>query len=274
MIFDLYTQFGALNSPPVFEAFKEGLKLNGHSIATQGQKGDVAVIWSVLWYGRMRHNQPIWDWYRSQNKPVIVLEVGSIVRGHTWKIGINGINIGSYFVNEDKDNTRANSFGLVAKPWKANGNDIVICGQHERSQQWHKMGPMNVWVKDTILEIRKYSNRPIKVRQHPRYPLSINYQGVGALKSSSPTFQQDLESAWAVVNFNSGPGIEAVINGVPAFVGASSLAAPVANLDFSTIENPNRPDRQQWLNNLAWTEWTIDEMRRGEPQRLISSFLQ
>jgi hypothetical protein len=77
-----------------------------------------------------------------------------------------------------------------------------------------------------------------------------------------------------VVGWNSNPGIQAVINGVPAFVGSASLAAPVANLDLKLIENPSRPDRQQWLNDLCWTEWTQEEMEQGIPQKLIASYLQ
>jgi hypothetical protein len=73
-----------------------------------------------------------------------------------------------------------------------------------------------------------------------------------------------------VVNWNSGPGSQAILNGVPAFVGASSLAAPVGNLDLSAIENPVRLDRTEWLEQLAHTEWTLEEIETGEPlARLI-----
>jgi len=42
-----------------------------------------------------------------------------------------------------------------------------------------------------------------------------------------------LPAAWAVVNENSGPGSQAIIDGIPAFVGAHSMALPVANTDFA-----------------------------------------
>ena len=53
---------------------------------------DAALIWSVLWYGKMSANKRVWDHYRAQNKPVIVIEVGGLIRNTTWKLGINGIN--------------------------------------------------------------------------------------------------------------------------------------------------------------------------------------
>ena len=75
-----------------------------------------------------------------------------------------------------------------------------------------------------------------------------------------------------MINWNSGPGVQAVINGVPAFVGNSSLASPVANLDLKNIENPSRPDRTQWVDFVASTEWTVEELATGYPiQRLLSA---
>ena len=82
-------------------------------------------------------------------------------------------------------------------------------------------------------------------------------------------FGRALNNAWAVVNWNSNPGVESVIAGVPAFVGESSLAAPVANLNLADIEKPLRPDRQQWLNDLAYTEWTVNEIAQGIPFDLL-----
>jgi hypothetical protein len=78
-----------------------------------------------------------------------------------------------------------------------------------------------------------------------------------------------LKTTWAVINHNSGPGSQAIINGVPAFVGASSLAAPVGNLDLSQIENPLRPDRTQWIEQLAHTEWTTAEIESGVPLKRL-----
>jgi hypothetical protein len=65
-----------------------------------------------------------------------------------------------------------------------------------------------------------------------------------------------------------------VIKGVPSFVAANSLAAPVANTDLKFIEDPKRPNRRQWFNDLCWTEWTQKEMEQGVPQKLIANYLR
>ena len=57
--------------------------------------------------------------------------------------------------------------------------------------------------------------------------------------------------------------------GVPAFVGPDSLASAIANWDLSQIENPPRPDRTAWLEQLAHTEWTVEEIKSGLPFRRL-----
>jgi len=274
MIFDFYNKFGALNSAPVFDAFEQGLTSQGHTVTNHSKNGDVAVIWSVLWSGRMRENQAIWNYYRKQNKPVIVLEIGGLVRETTWKIGINGINQGSYFVPNGQDDTRKTQLGLNFKPWKTTGNEILICTQHDKSQQWNGNPSLKDWTTNIIKEIRQYSQRPIKIRPHPRCVVYPNIFDKNIIKSTEKTIEREFNTAWAVVNYSSNPGIESILNGVPAFVSNKSLASPVGNLGFSNIETPNRPDRTQWLNDLAWTEWTTEEMSKGIPQKLLVPYLQ
>jgi hypothetical protein len=269
MIFDFYRQFGALNSGPVFDAFEQGLRKLGHTIQNHSGTGDAAVIWSVLWNGRMRPNQSVYEQYRRQSKPVIVLEIGCLQRDTTWKIGINGINQGSYFVSGNKDDHRARSLRLDLKPWRTDGNAILICGQHEKSQQWENMPAMSAWVTDQITQIRQYTERPIKIRHHPRSIFRLDQKFKNVVLDSFTPFRDDLKTAWAVINWSSNPSVESVINGVPAFVGPRSLALPVANTALDQIETPNMPDRTQWLNNLAWTEWLVEEMAEGLPQQLL-----
>jgi len=77
-----------------------------------------------------------------------------------------------------------------------------------------------------------------------------------------------------VVNWNSGPGSQSVIAGIPAFVGPDSLAAPVGNLDWSKIESPVKTDRDQWIIDIAHTEWTVAEIATGEPLARLLPRLQ
>jgi hypothetical protein len=265
----LFDGYGALNSAPVFAAIRTGLDAIGVKHSSMDSSADVAVIWSMLWAGRMRANQQVWQHFRSTGRPVIVPEVGMLKRGVTWKLGLNGT--GQDAVYHSVVPGRAGKLGIVAAPWNKSGYNIVIACQRTDSEQWAGQPPTVAWLTETAQKIRQYSDRPIIIRPHPRERISeipgcyiVSPHPIPGTYDSFD-YNQCLKSAWAVINWNSGPGSQAIINGVPAFVGPSSLASSVANLDLAQIENPSRPDRSQWLDHLARTEWTIDEIATGLP---------
>ena len=283
MKFSLFTDYGAQNSKPVFDAFASSLSGAGHTVTFNEWDSDVAVIWSVLWFGRMAGNQKVWEHFRAINKPVIVLEVGGIKRGTTWKVGINGINSDANFGAKGNDSTRADLLGLEAKRWTNDGQHILICGQHDKSLQWQGMPRMSNWFLDTHDEIRKHTDLPIVFRPHPRCRLEHIERGLRHVYRQEPKhidntyddFDMDFTNVWATVSYSSNPGIHSVLAGVPAFVGTSSLAYDVGNdIDFfHDIEAPLQPDRRLWMNDYAYTEWTLDEIAQGLPLKRLTSEL-
>jgi hypothetical protein len=273
MKISLFNNFGAKNSVPIFQAIAQGLVSQGHTVVYHDPTADVAVIWSMLWSGRMRPNQEVYTSFRQQGRAVIVAEVGMIQRGQTWKVGVNGTGISSYNFDNLIPN-RADRLNLKLQPWR-NGSNIVIAMQRQDSEQWHGLPPMNQWLESTVAEIRKHSDRPIVIRPHPRSGCNIppgcliDRPQFTAGSYDDFDFDRVLESSHCVVNWNSGPGPQAVIQGIPAFVGPSSLASPIANWDFSQIENPPKSERSVWLEQLAHTEWTVEEIKTGLPFRRL-----
>jgi hypothetical protein len=279
MKFNLWTNYGALNSRPVFDAFANSLLVNGHTVVYNDNSADVDVIWSVLWHGRMARNKTIWE----NKKPTIVLEVGGINRGTTWKVGLNGINRDAYFSEQNNDRSRADSLGLVCKPWRSNGDFILICGQHDKSLQWQDMPSISNWFLETYDEIRKHTERPIVFRPHPRCRLEHIERGLKHVYRQEPVkiggsyddFDMGFDDVHCTISYSSNPGIHSILSGVPAFVSTHSLAYPVANdIDFiHDVEQPMMPDRQQWLNDYAHTEYTIEEISQGIPLKHLTSQL-
>jgi hypothetical protein len=66
----------------------------------------------------------------------------------------------------------------------------------------------------------------------------------------------------AVVNYNSGIGIQAAIAGCRPVVDSTSLATPVS-VSLADIEQPYNIDRQQWLVEICHTEYTLTEIKQG-----------
>jgi hypothetical protein len=281
-----YTDYGPLNSKPVFAALLKSMQDAGDTVLLNRDDGqcDVAVIWSVLWQGRMAKYRYIWDSYRNQNKPVVVIEVGGIKRNETWKIGINGINREADFANDVVDGERWKKFNVTIQPWRQTGEDIIICGQHTSSHQWRNNPPMSDWFHQQITEIRRFTDRPITIRPHPRNHVTIPVSAYKDVKIVRPLpdrstyddtdLSERLKSAWAVVSHSSNPAMTAVFSGIPVYVSEASLSYDVGNKNYANINNPDMPDRQQWANKLAYTEWWPEEIEQGLPWKRIKKQLE
>jgi len=285
MKISVYTKFGPNNSKKVFKAFIESLEKAGEEIQLNcNGNSDVAVIWSVLWQGRMKGYKSIWEECQQKNKPVVVLEVGGIKRNETFKVGINGVNREADFANENVDGERWKKLNIKLKPWQPTGDTIIICGQHHQSHQWRNNPTMNLWFEQQINEIRKHTDRPIIVRPHPRNPIGLDTKRWKNVSYKIPQrdyntiddtdFKETLKHAWAVINYSSNPAMMAVFNGIPVFVSAQSLCYDVGNNNLNKINNPVMPDRQNWANRLAYTEWTTEEIRQGLPWERIKNRLK
>ena len=273
MRFKLHQEHGALNSPPIFAAFAQGLKNTGHTVVNSDQ--DIDVIWSVLWYGRMRSNQAVYQQAKNQGRPVVIIEVGNIFRNVTWRISVDNINGHGKFANtKNLDLDRPKKLGINLRPEiKNRRREILLACQHEHSLQWQGQPKMAKWAELKIQEIRKFTDIPVVVRPHPRSPFVLNFPGVKldtprAVPNTYDDFNFDY-NFHCIVNHNSGPGVRAAINGVPVVTDVSSLAYPVSD-SIENINDPKLKDREEWLVQLSHTEWTVPEIMQGTPiQRIV-----
>lgn len=244
------------------------------TVVENSMDADAALIWSVLWYGKMSANKRIWDHYRAQNKPVIVIEVGGLIRNTTWKLGINGINRDAEFALEEyMPDDRVKKLGIILQPWRQEGEYVLVCGQHGHSEQWRNMPDMDTYYRNTISEIRRVTDKPIVVRSHPRYRESLHwscdmqwYKDQGVTWNIPKHVQQTYDSfdlehmlkhTHFTVSHSSNAGITSIIHGVPAVVSESSLAWDVSTKMDSWL---SKPERRNWLNKLCYIEWYADEI--------------
>jgi hypothetical protein len=189
-----------------------------------------------------------------------------------------------FYFDKDIDPARwqkiSSRLGIELKPWKTTGNHILICLQ--RNGGWSMRGlDVMKWLDNTIKQIRMYSRkRPIIVRAHPgdkkaRQYLRLNHKNVHI--SNSPNLTDDLQNAWATVVYNSSPAVASAIEGVPVFLTdpqpMHSQAYSVANTDLSSIENPDRPERQAWIEKLSMCHWNFDELKSGEAWQFFRKYV-
>lgn len=240
----------------------------------------------------------IYNYVKTSNKPFIVTEsavfrknmpdpnpakLGKTYHRYSWT---------SYFRDEG-DYCNANSpsdrweqvkkdQNLVVKPWRKKGDYVLVIlqrpGDSSLVNLLKKHGSYKNFVTYTLNEIKKNTDRPIRVRMHPLridkqkeilkdFDIEISDNIVGAnLLSGGAGLQKDFDDAWCVVGFNSNALTESVMEGIPTFsMCPSSMAYDVSETDLKMIEYPIERERQQWLNNLAYCQWREDECLAGLP---------
>ena len=166
--------------------------------------------------------------------------------------------------------------GVQLKPWRQTGNHILMCLQ--RDGGWSMAGwDVIDWALKNIIELRKYSDRPIRIRPHPGDKKASKYcdrllklcqgRGLGNIGISQPesSLTDDFAMCWAVVNHNSSPGVAAIIEGIPVILTDSdrSQARDMATLGIHRIENPLLPDRDAWIQRISQFHWNHAEVESG-----------
>ena len=272
----------AQNSGPVVQAMLDSLRSAGHTIESNSMNADAAILWSVLWSGRMAANQAVWSHYTAIGKPVIVIDIGALYRGETWKIAINSITAAGYYGHtENLDWDRPKKLGISLALNLSRNPQIVIAAQHKKSLQVAGLSSMEHWILTQVDNIRAVTDRPIVIRPHPRSPL--DWAELVHLPKDVVTEQpKKLASTYdsynlvfdchAMVNYNSGPGIQAALAGTRPIVDSSSLAYPVG-IPIADIEKPYDCDRDQWLVEICHTEYTLEEIKQGLWLKRLSAAL-
>jgi len=149
---------------------------------------------------------------------------------------------------------RFKMFGRPVQPWRKEGRDILIC---PNSQVYYGLFGMNVdvWLKDVTDTLKQHTDRPLVVRW----------------KKDDIPITKALKDAWAVVAFTSASAIDGLLAGVPCFV-TGEFAAPyrMGTPDLRRIESPVYPqDREQFMWNLAYQQWTLAEISNGVAWRAL-----
>lgn len=276
MKFNIFRQYGALNSGPVFDAFSQGLKVSG---MTESNDYDaVPVIWSVLWAGRMAGNKTVYEQAIKNKIPVVIIEVGNLKRNLTWRISVDNVNSDGYFANDiNLDYDRAKIFPEL-KDFNVNRKkEILITTQRHESLQWAGQLSTESWLTNTVSLIRKHTDRSIVVRFHPRSLKRPHVSGIQfeLPKKISSTYDEfDIRYDYhCVVNHCSGPTVLAAVNGSPIICSPKGLAWPISER-WENIDNPALPDRYEWYTRLCHTEWTVEEIAKGIPIMRLVPYLQ
>ena len=198
------------------------------------------------------------------------------------------------YFNKDSPPDRWNKIAKVKnikmKDWRKGGKYILIC--LNRGSGGYSAHGVNAadWAIKVYHELRKHTDRPIKIRQHPGMGYPSYHKDCKKLAkhcSDHPDCEliggrhdplhimQDMKTAHSVIIFTSTAGAPAVVEGIPLFVEhSSSYLYSMRAGELKDIENPNyNINRKQFLNDYGYSHWSIEELREGEYHKRVKDLI-
>lgn len=231
-------------------AINAGLAAAGYRVAHNPPKdagpGDVLVIWN-----RWNQNDALAERFEWGGGRVIVAENGYTGPGNV-ALARSQHNGGGRW--PEGTPRRWDALGLDLKPWRADGDHILVCPS--RGMGSMLMRQPAGWVENTVERLRATTSRQVIVRPHP-----------GNWKARPPKIPiaDQLANAWACVIWNSSAGIHALIAGIPVICCAPKWICKAASGDLEHVTCPPMGDRLAVLERMAWAQWTLAEITSGEP---------
>lgn len=148
--------------------------------------------------------------------------------------------------------------------WKKNGRSILLVVPSEKPCKFYGID-VDEWVKSTVEEIKKNTDRPIVIRNKSKNRLdrSVNFT----------IYDQLDQDVFALVTYNSIAATEAVAYGIPSFTLAPNAASYVCSNDLSKLDSPYYPDSHkvvEWCRHLAYGQFNNDELQDGTAWRILN----
>jgi hypothetical protein len=268
----------------VLEQFYKGMKTDVNCFITSSPTlvpCDIAIVMGSFKPNRTQPHHVLKQELIDNNIPIVYIESPLLGRSLDttfpyFRVGLNGILPDEHcFDWKNKPSDRwekiKSAMNLNVLPWRTTGEYISVVLQLPNDSSLRGAN-ITKWAAQAVNEIRHHSDMDIVIRPHPlrdRYNFkhidkSIATNNNVYIEDVNVPLKQHLEKCWCSVAYVSGMSVDSLLAGVPTIGCNSGSFVYDLSHDISTVTNPPKPDRAQWLNDLSYVQWSIPEMASGE----------
>lgn len=194
-----------------------------------------------------------------------------------FRVSVNDDQPLAYFQRIIHPDDRWRRLGIELRPccgWSSNVFDLLVDGASIKFCAWKELGYVELWGEHVAEKIRTvaphawltYRPRP-DGRREPIVPRGRGYDAV-----DHGDYEAALRSTGCVVTYGGNMGFDAIIRGLPVFAIDNSIARPLAETDWMQVAKqrvPSEVDRLRWCADVAYCQWTLDEIASGEMWDLL-----
>jgi len=145
------------------------------------------------------------------------------------------------------------------------GSAIVVVPPDRKIIHTLGLGSEDQWIDETVVKIKTFTDREIKIRKRP---------APRADRIVSNTFKDFIkDNTFCVVGYSSNALVEAAMHDIPVISLGHSATKSLYRYQLEDLEKikPAYPsDKQAWLNHLAYSQFTREELISGLAWELIN----
>lgn len=188
---------------------------------------------------------------------------GNIKRKEIIRVSINNFQNSNPIVNRPSDRWDRLNISVTSL---SRGSSIVVVPPDLKKLNTLRQGTEEEWINETVSNIKKYTDRPIRIRYRP-----------GSRRDRMTTytfFDYITDNTWCVVGHSSNALVEAAMADIPVISLGHSAVKSLYNYKMEDIEQIKVADKnlkQSWLNHLSYCQFTLEELRSGMAWELLSA---
>ena len=187
---------------------------------------------------------------------------GNVKKKIIFRLSVNNFQNVEPIVNRPSD--RWEQLGLEQHSFKQ-GSAIVIVPPDRKIANALGLGSEDQWINETVHKIKNFTDREIKIRKRPE---------PRADRIVSNTFKDFIkDDTFCVIGYSSNALVEAAMHDIPVIALGHSATKSLYNYQLQDIEKIKPAyldDKQAWLNHLAYSQFTREELIAGVAWDLIN----
>lgn len=199
-------------------------------------------------------------------------------KGHTefTRISVNNPHPLDYMMREDRPSDRLDALHI---PWAPRQNTphghILVATSSQKYNDFHGLGDGQEHAGKIVWRIRRHDTlRQVIYRPKPSADPLPALPGT-SMSPAGLAIRDALLGASLLVTHGASAAMDAIIHGVPAISLGPSIARPVCGTDITdeSVREPYWPTeaaKLKWARAVAYTQFTLDEMRNGVAFELLT----
>jgi len=212
-------------------------------------RGGISIIWGLMRGAKELMAQTTaagFDYYQIDN--------AYFGRETYFRLTKNGTQLSNLLRRDEaRYKDQFSKCALRLSTWKKKrGEKILICTSSPFLYEFYNTS-IDVWLDKTVPIIKKYTQRPIAIRE-----------------KQLGNIEHDLSNSWILVTHSSASALDALLYGLPVVTTEPCAASPMSTL-ISEIERPRiTANRASLFASLAWGQYTLEEMKNGFAWKIVN----